>query len=377
MRAFSFELRPTGLRPDNRGYRGTPFLTVAQNVKVKNKALEYYVGEMETFPTLSAGAVTVDMTMDWPFPQIFHSGDGIFICTRTHLYQLVYASGTWTITDRLAAYTGHNVNWPWTFADFPGTPVFASANVLVYYDRTDAAWYTYDKNNSHGGGSNWSSSWYQPVSICNFRGQYIAVGSKTTTTFPSQARIIRWSDIGRFGWFGHTSDERSNEAGEMYVNADSDEILLRCLPLSTGIVVYGTFHSYFLRPVMDPPTYALDLIGGIGISNPLAVGGDEDMHIIVDRRGCLWALAPMVDPRNNDYMKPKRLGYEEFLYPLVQGCDPDTGTGMVSVVYNKWENEYFISNGTTSYLFNEEGLTQVQRCVSGLLDMKEVRLART
>lgn len=374
MRGMTIPLKLSGLRPDEVGFRNTGALTQAVNARVINKALEYYIPDIMKFPTVTVDSSPVSISMDWPYPQVFQTDTGIFIGTRNHLYKLDWSGGTWSWTDLLAAYTGHDVDWPWTIADFPMNQAFASANVLVYYDRNDSAWITRDKNNGYATGTNWHSDWYQPVSICNFKGQFVCVGSKTTTASPSQSRIIRWSEIGGFRWLGSTATAMRNEAGYMFADVDDDEILLRCLPHKRGVIVYGTFHTIALLPVsdikFDPPvvTFSPQLLIPTGISNPLAVGGWDDMHAMVDRRGRLWTID--VD------LKVQLLGYEEFLYPLVMNCSPTGKVGMCSVVYNKAEREFYISDGRYSYLLNEGGLTQISRCISGILDVKEARLVR-
>lgn len=374
MRGNTLRLKPKGLSPVSYGLRNSGYLTVASNVRMQGEVCEYYQGDLTAFPALSVGATTINMTVDWPYPQIFQHDSGIWIANRNHLYQLSYVSAAWTLDDRLSSYSGHDVSWPWTFAGPPMNPVFASGNVLVWYDRTDTAWKVYDKaTTGHTTpGSNWSSSWYPPVSICNFRGQYVACGSAIATTAPSQSRLVRWSEIGRFAWFGHTAQERFRDSGEWYAPVDDNEILLRCEALRSGVMIYGTFGSYFLYPVEE--SFGFREVPEIGISNPLAIGGNLDQHLVVDRTGGLWIIEP--DPRSRDKVIVKNLRYEGTLYSLVDGSNISTGAGLVSVVWNEREKEWYISDGTTSYLYNADGLTKISKVVTGILDMKEVVLTR-
>lgn len=375
MRGYTYRIDPQGLRPVDIGLGNSNFLTEAFDVRMREKVCEYYGGNLTAFPTLTVGATTIDMTIAWPYPQIFQHDTGIWIANKNHLYQLQYTTGAWTLNDRLSGYTDHNVTWPWSFADVPGNPVFASGNVMVWYDRTDTAWKIYDKNTTGHTtpGSNWSSDWYPPVSACGFRGQTVVCGSRTATTFPSQSRLIRWSEIGRFAFLGKTADSKFRSAGEFYAGRDDNEVLLKCLPLHTGVMVYGTFGSYFLYPVDE--IFGIREVPEIGISNPLAAGGDLDMHLVVDRAGHLWTVTPDYNIRNK--VVTKDLRYENFLYSLVDNSDIATAAGLVSVIFNRAEKEFYISDGTDSYLFNADGLTEISKVVTGILDTKEAVLTRS
>jgi hypothetical protein len=287
---------------------------------------------------------------------------------KVGIYKLAYTGGKWIGTALTSAVYTHGVTWPWTLANSPMFPVFTSGDCLVYYDYDNTYWAAWNKSWVLDGlvraGSRWSTDWHPPVSVCAFKGQIIACGSVVATTAPSQSRIVRWSEIGQFDFLGKTATVRKNTAGYTYAPTDDAEILLRCLPLDDAVVIYGTFATFALLPVNKPVvTFAIKPVKQVGIANPLAVGGGLKKHLVVDRYGYLW-LVTMSSTRM-DEVDMKRLGYREFFKDSI-----DT----VSIVYNSMEDEFYISSGVKSYLYNDFGLTEIGKCVTSFVDYKNTQV---
>ena len=377
MRGFSNVIALQGLRASGIGGRGTPAATRLLNGKMHKGGMEGYVPNVLPFPSIVLGGSTLNVEIDWPFPQIFRTDSGLYVGTRTGLYSLVYGEGDWIATLITGVYT-HGVSWPWTLANAPLFPVFASGDCLVYYDYDNTSWAVWNKNYSAEtiNGTRWSSDWHQPVSACYINGQVVVAGSITASGTPSQSRTVRWTEIGQFDFLGKTANVTKNEAGEAYGQVDDLEIMMRVLPLGKAIIVYGALGVFEMIPVTAPaPTFSFKLIGEVntGICNPLAVGGDTHKHLVVGKDGVLYLLTRGADFRESTTVK--KLGYEEYLRPLTDNCDISNKDGIVSVVYNKALDEFYIGDGKQSYVYSEEsGLSEVDLIITSLMDYENANV---
>lgn len=226
----------------------------------------------------------------------------------------------------------------------------------------------------------WLDTWSPPISICLFRGQVIAGGClevhEAYSTDPSSCRLVRWSEIGAFRFLGAGANPKKNEAGEWYLPGSNDEMVMRVLPLENAVVVYGAFSITALIPVSDPaPTFKIqELVKGVGIANPLAVGGYDKQHVCVDRQGNLRIITPG-DVKQS--VSAKILGFQEFFAPMQESVDFATGEGIISVVYNPDEEEYYIGNGEKSYLLNVDGVSEIGEAITSYVNLTNTRLAFT
>jgi hypothetical protein len=362
VKSFPTDIKVHGLRPFSSTAKNTGHMITARNVREKKWGLEGYVPYFSLLPAITiSGGGSLDMTVDWPFPQIWQTDTGLWIGTRAGLYQVVFTASVWTATLRASA----TVTWPWTIADCPMFPVFASGDTFVYYDYDTSAWITYTGLNS--GGTHWSTSWKPPIATTFHKGQIVTVGSITATTAPSDSRVIRWSEIGAFRFLGKTATAHKNEAGFAYAPVDDKEMLLRALPLGDNIIVYGTFACYSMKPVIHPaPTFGIDAVRAIGIANPLAVGGNDKKHLLVARDGTLWLWAIAKDKVSVSALE--KVGYSEYLSVMQRDIDMSTGHGIVSVVYNEQEDEFYISDGVTGFIYTEDGLTETGKMFTSMVD---------
>lgn len=354
MKGFRTEFKAgftKGLRDESTRPRNSGLLTECLNARVMaGGGLEGYIPSINAFPAITG----VTSTFDWPFPQLFHSDDAMYVGNAVSLYQLSVAGGVWAGTNLAAAFT-HGITWPWTFAKFPLFPVFTCGDLLVYYDYAATAWKFWQFGDAHASqGSKWNSAWYQPVSICNFNGQAICAGAKTATTAPSQSRLVRWSEIGSFDFLGQTATTRKNEAGEWYLPYDDKEIVMRVLPLETGVVVYGSLGIWAMFPVASPSaTWGFKRIWDYGIANPLAAGGHHKRHLAVDRRGELLSIG--------EDFNVQRLGYSEFFSAIQTSVSIATSSDIISVQHNPWEDEWYIGSDEKQYIYREGGMTDAAK----------------
>lgn len=383
MRGFSTPIKLFPLRPSDVGARNQYSATQCWNAKSgkEGSGFQGYIPDVVPFPDIVYGAGYLDLTIDWPFPQIFRSDSGIYIGKRDGLY-LISPDGTggW-VASLVSSSFLRNVSWPWTFANTPMFPIFASGDLLVYYDYASSSWINWSKTYAAGDGlvpgALWSSDWYPPVCACFFRGQIIVAGSIVATTSPSHSRRVQWSEIGAVNFLGKSATPQKNIAGELFLPTDDKEIVQRVLELAKIVIVYGTFGVYKLIPMEKPaPGFGCEEIIDTGINSPLAVAGNMRKHLMLDRTGCLYTLTPGSGWGKSE-VEVKPLGYEEFLYPLVSGASFTDKHNMVSIVYNSDTDEFYISNGKVGYIYDENGLTQSCKHITSLITYQDAQVAST
>jgi hypothetical protein len=186
-------------------------------------------------------------------------------------------------------------------------------------------------------------------------------------TFPKKNRLVRWTEIGGFDFFGQTASSMKNTAGEMYIPGGGTEAVLAIHPMTTCVIVYCTQSVWKLTPVKEPaPTFSPELLCGVGIANPLAAGGNEEEQVFVDRSGFLHAIT--YGPMRS--LTEKRIGYQEFFKPMQENLSITTGVGCISVVYNAYENEYYISNSDKGYIFKEGALTGCDKIITSMIAVR-------
>ena len=219
----------------------------------------------------------------------------------------------------------------------------------------------------------WKAAWQPPISMCLFRGQVFTIGVKHTTpdSGVSDARLVRWSEIGAFRFLDCTANPMRNEAGEFYLGESDSEMGMRVLPMKNCVMAYGSFSSWALIPVTQPvPGFAVQKILPTGIKQPLAVGGPAEKHLLVDRMGYLWLLVP--DGQN---VKPTRIGHYALFSDMQKDLSIATGEGVVAVVYNQDDDEFYISNGRRSFIFSDNVLTELDKAYTSYISVGEAILS--
>ena len=223
----------------------------------------------------------------------------------------------------------------------------------------------------------WLAAWGTPMAGCLFKGQVLLGGRNFTTeqTFPSESRVVRWSEIGAFRFLGAGANALKNEAGSMYGTKASSETVMRILPMKDHVAIYTTMQVILLKPVSTPaPAYEVDeLIDGIGILNPLAVASNSEgtKHVFLDKNGYLRELGIGTYGK----ISPKLVGYNHILGTLQSNFNMTTGVGCAVITYNPDEDEFYISNGVNSYLYNADGLTEIGVAISTFVNLKSTIIA--
>jgi hypothetical protein len=118
------------------------------------------------------------------------------------------------------------------------------------------------------------------------------------------------------------------------------------MELGDLVAVYGENGVSLLKPTKQYMAIKELDLPGIPVAG--AVGGSNRGHVFVDYGGDLWMMGPDGKPNN--------LGYSEYIQEM------DAAELVVS--YNPHQNEYYISDGTTSYVLGKNGLCQTHQLVS-------------
>jgi hypothetical protein len=267
----------------------------------------------------------------WPYLQAFNTQVGIIIASKTNFYTV---SGSYALTSQLSV---SSRNQRWDCADFGGYLVFANGGAPVerYLSAVgDPPVDTY--------------IWRQPSvtytvnSVCNFNGQLIGGG------FGGAANVVAWSRIGYAditnllgldsnGDWTNTSGKRAMEwDGEVY----------HVMKLGNAVIVYGSGGVSIMPAVSQPAVgFGYKNLNKVGLCGRYAVGGNENVHLWVDKAGWVWLM-------KGDY-SPKLLGYQEWILSEIYDLTK------IVVSYNEAKDDFYISDGETTFLVNERGMTQI------------------
>ena len=143
---------------------------------------------------------------------------------------------------------------------------------------------------------------------------------------------VGWSKIGQVSF----EIDRTNDAGFAAMNWQG--YVYKVIRLNKNVVIYGSGGVTQGFPVAQPTaTFGFKNILNIGIKNKEACVGDEFVHFCIDIQGCLYKL---------DEKGLERLGYEEFLLPLVNPV----------MLWGKADRRLYISDATTGYIYNDKAL---------------------
>jgi hypothetical protein len=260
-------------------------------------------------------------TFAWPFPQMFLLRELRIMALETAIYE---CDSSWSPTEVLSGLT---IGGVWQVADFGDYLLMTNGSQVVA--RSGAGVWDSDAT---------SMSVPEMKTVCNFRGQ--VVGGNISGWEDCDVNYVAWSDIGSAEFYPGLR----NEAG--YAPMSWNGEVLRVMELGDLVVVYGVNGVSLLKPAKQ--YMAIKELDLPGIPTAGAVGGSNRGHVFVDYGGDLWMLGPDG--------KPKNLGYSEYITAM------DASELVVS--FNPHQNEYYIGDGSTSYILGKNGLCQTHQLVS-------------
>jgi hypothetical protein len=68
-------------------------------------------------------------------------------------------------------------------------------------------------------------------------------------------------------------------------------------------------------------------------------------------------------------LEDNRIGYKELFATLQSTVTMSTGAGIISIVYNPNEEEYYIGTSAKSYLYNKKGLTEIDKALTSYVNL--------
>lgn len=366
-----------GLRRDSKNPRNSESLVEAYNVKCGIIGLEPFTPLLTdiTSPDL-AGTHT---------PQLFNTGMGLHIATDIGVYPVLDDLTVGPIGDGI---TSVNVlGWPkWSLADFGGFHYWCDGEILYLGVPGTYAVYATTVNLPLGvdGVAN-------IIKVGAFGGRLfincipyydsVGVGDPLDFVFyPLYRNKVLWS---RAGDAGATTIARMMNLLTGYTTGFDDTQMIgygllampwygtvQCLKkLGKAMMVYGSPDEWAtpgtglssISPLKggigamiqytDPyPTFGYEHVSDIGVPRGRPIDGDDDHHVYVDMDGVVWRIT-------SDFKK-ERLGYEEFIKPLL-----DAGNYYIFVSHDPIDDEFYITGVTTGYLLDKGGLTKIYQPV--------------
>ena len=373
MREFSHPLSEftKGLRPDVNMPRNSGYATELYNSRCGVAGLEV--------PPLIVYPISGTPTVNWPLPQLVKIND--LLLTSTGLYFIAYTAGNFVVSSvgtdysLTQVYSGagkaaYNTPYVWnpagsgvqaipprfTIADFGYFQIWCHPALMLKRAMDGDDNYVWSQILIGLNGSGISPS---VRCVCNFRGQLIA-GMWTyyaDTTGSTTDNLVAWSEIGSVNpttMFNRTYsyiDRRTDDGGLVVqpykrtsgnYRTGSTSTVYRVLPLGNGVMVYCSDKIFYMKAVSIPePTFGIVPVADFGIPSTFCAEGDEHEHLIVDSSKDLW--------RVKEGPKLERLGYKEFIGVM---------SGTIVISKNPNYGDYYISNGSTTYLLSPFGLSK-------------------
>ena len=336
MREFSFiyeEGLIVGLIPSEKVRRNMPGLIEAYNVRVEKEGIAPYTPITNPFVGVPGGTA-------WPYPQVFYTKRGIMVATETAIYSV---DDSYILTPVISGVTAGNI---WTLADYDSYQVWTNGTVTVIRDVSLALYGSVGMTHTI-------------ESVCDYNGQLVAGGLGT-----GKENWVAWSDIGSATLTTLLSDiDNKNTKGFMPMDFRGD--IYQVKKLGKGVMVYGANGIGYIHPAQT--TFGKMALFPFGIGGKGWVGGDENKHLFID----LYGYVHIIDAS----LKHTLLGYSNYINTLV---------GDIVVTFDPITNDFYISDGTLSYLLTitesdtmslsaggfksgeHKGLSEVFQCPSGI-----------
>ena len=346
-----------GLRPDANTPRNSGFATELYNTRCGVAGLEV--------PPLIVYPISGSPTVSWPLPQLVKikglttGQTDLFFLTSSNPQYLYRVNANYSLSCENVGGLALNLGVPgrYTIADFGWYQIWhklAVPKTILYrvYDDDLMAWQW--KKLTDGG----EVSLADITCVCNFRGQLIAgILTSTDSSDGTRSYMVVWSEIGsvtpsimfstlqgyidrRTGVGGLAVQPYKRTSGNYKVGPNS--VVHRILPLGNGVMVYCSDRIFYMKAVSLPePTFGIVPIASFGIPSTFCAEGDESEHIFISSNKEIW--------RVKEGPKPERLGHKEYM---------DLLTGTIIISRNPNFGDYYISNGSKTYLLSQYGLSQ-------------------
>ncbi len=398
MREFTFDIEQEfrrGLRPDERSGKIGEFLYECVNAKPTAYGIESIPEPINPFAVLP--------DIEFPSPQLFRGHGYTLLVGAREIWSVVEDPNGWTVGsiqlyDRTGAKTEAvpKGGGYWHFVDLGGTineesswmlfngqsvvfrtglnRLFNEAN-LTYLDnqRVINTGTKFRGRIISGGFKNsslWDSSWldlfsdWESANVEGYDFTFADIGKnwvmwssigggdfpmwlmlpdkfKSRFNFPDQDTIFQRLRRNEFGWSPMPFVEE----------------IVAMVPFQDKVVVYGGDGIAAMIPHSDSglglSTFGIREVENIGLAGrgAVAISGDKSVQVFVDRFGTLWTLS--------SDLALTRLGYEEFLRPLIlEG-------GEIVITYDSGERHFYICGTHQSFVLTGDGLGETTNRITG------------
>lgn len=336
--------------------------------------------------------LTLPITFDFPFPQLFVGKKQTLLAGETILYDVGRPS--W-IPSQLTTYDRGTIvekpivaGGPWHFADFWKTWVLFNGSCLIFkqamplptgltprlivIDDTRVETGCAFKGRLMMGGFEPENFWYQ---------LWQTIREEWAAGFPGNWQSIEtvgenfvfWSSIGGGDAFylflaeiamsGTMGDDigynSSNPIWDTFLKRNEWGLMpmpwqgkVRCMkPLGDAVMVYGDDGISALIPASSPtPTFGLKHILNVGIASRGAVGGDDSEHLFIDNGGSAWTIS--------GDLVAKRLGYQHHIASF--------SPANIIVAFNPHRKHFTISDEYHGLLVSKNGMSRPTQIVSSM-----------
>lgn len=386
MKEFSFPYSSglnKGMRPDKYIPRNSDYLFDAYNVKIGRVGCQPFV-------PLSTGITSPDPA-GYRTPQLFAAKAGLYLGTRNGLYQIDsdLSVGTVIIDTTMEAI---GIDTHWTLADFGQYQIWSNGLSLWFNNVVT----------STTGGTVYAGTFAPDIAIgehsakalpyirlvADLHGRLFVVADLliydpddppaiTPFLLTSHRTKVMWSRAGVANSADLTNmismlmgDESNFDPldvvgyGNIAMPWQGTVAMLKAL--GDKMIVYGKQDYYATAIAADEyprsrggvtalaqsispyPTFGAIPIHDIGVAAGRPVAGDKNRHIFVDMDGVVWSLSAD--------LKKERLGYEEYLAPLMT-----TPNMFVYVSHDPVNDDYYITIGNNGYSFllSRDGMSRV------------------
>ena len=276
---------------------------------------------------------TFTMLYEWPAPQIIVGKNFNILMMRNTLNArdefYTISNDMQTIT---SIYNASHTIYPGygrlEMADFGPYIFFTSGGIMFYYDVTTHTW---QKNVAF-------TNIPMMKTICNFKGRAVGGNIRSGTWYGCDSTYYIWSQIGCMVF----TPGEMNEAG--YARCPFGGEVYHVRRMGDVVVGYSSKGVTFLVPACDPaPAFGFKELSDIGLINQGAMDGDWRRQVYL---GSDYVLREVTQEG------VKELGYQWLMETLA-------GDNDVIISYEPINRDFYISNGSITFLLSPYGLTQV------------------
>lgn len=305
-----------GLNPNRKIVKNSDFLRVCHGVKVYKDGL----GDLPAIvDPIDYPSPTGIWTSDWPFPQIFVGSERNIGITRNRIWLMDgdFAPSTLMLT---SVNTVHK----WSIADYHDYMV-ACDGVSVYQRAYDTGVWT-------------TMAGVSATCVCDLNGQLILGAA-------NGSNHVTWSKIGEVSFVL----DRMNTAG--WIPMEWAGTVWDVRRLGAGVLVSGSGGVTILTPVVEPTaTFAMRTLLSFGIAGRYAIGGDDNICLVVSETGRLWTI--------DNELRVQEIGFEDYISEL--------SIDNIVVTYDQLAGDFFISDGTICYILSRAGMSTSNICPTGV-----------